>query len=130
MNFILNTMEMLFNTSTGLPSFSIIKLYRRKEFFNLKIHISTEAADWYKDELYLKDGDFVRFFARYGGFSSVQQGFSLGLSNDKPEDIGAKEEVNGVTYYIEDRDLWYFDDLDLYIDFNAKNFEPEFRISK
>jgi uncharacterized protein YneR len=96
----------------------------------MKIHISNEAADWYKDELVLKNGDFVRFFARYGGFSTVQQGFSLGLSNEKPEDVGVKLEMNGVTYFIEDRDLWYFDENDLYIDFNAKYLEPEFRISK
>jgi len=96
----------------------------------MKIHISNEAADWYKDELVLKNGDFVRFFARYGGFSTVQQGFSLGLSNEKPEDVGVKLEVNGVTYFIEDRDLWYFDENDLYVDFNAKYLEPEFRISK
>ncbi|AGK53888.1 HesB/YadR/YfhF family protein [Bacillus sp. 1NLA3E] len=96
----------------------------------MKIHISNEAADWYKDELVLKNGDFVRFFARYGGFSTVQQGFSLGLSNEQPEDVGVKLEMNGVTYFIEDRDLWYFDENDLYIDFNAKYLEPEFRISK
>lgn len=96
----------------------------------MKIHISNEAADWYKDELVLKSGDFVRFFARYGGFSTVQQGFSLGLSNEKPEDVGVKQEVNGITYFIEDRDLWYFDENDLYVDFNAKYLEPEFRISK
>ncbi|MDF2903326.1 MAG: hypothetical protein K0S25_964 [Bacillus sp. (in: firmicutes)] len=96
----------------------------------MKIHISNEAADWYKDELVLKNGDFVRFFARYGGFSTVQQGFSLGLSNEQPEDVGVKLEMDGVTYFIEDRDLWYFDENDLYIDFNAKYLEPEFRISK
>ena len=96
----------------------------------MKIHISNEAADWYKDELSLKEGDFVRFFARYGGFSTIQKGFSLGLSNDQPEDAGAKEVINGVTYFIEDRDLWYFDDSDLYIDFNREILEPEFRYSK
>ncbi len=96
----------------------------------MKIHISNEAANWYKDELVLQNGDFVRFFARYGGFSTVHQGFSLGLSNDKPEDVGVQLEVNGVTYFIEDRDLWYFDENDFYIDFNTKYLEPEFRISK
>jgi uncharacterized protein YneR len=96
----------------------------------MKIHISTDAANWYKDELLLKDGDCIRFFARYGGLNSFQPGFSLGLSGEEPEEIGAKEVVNGITYFIEDRDLWYFDNNDLYVDFNEKNFEPEFRVSK
>jgi uncharacterized protein YneR len=94
----------------------------------MKIHISNEAADWYKNELFLKEGDFVRFFARYGGFNNYQHGFSLGLSTEAPEDAGVKEVINGITYYIEDKDLWYFDDHDLYIDLNPKYMEPEFRI--
>lgn len=96
----------------------------------MKIHVSHEAAEWYKDELYLQKGDFVRFFARYGGVSTFQQGFSLGLSTDKPEDVGASEEIDGVTFFIEDKDIWYFDDKDLFIDFNKSHSEPEFRISE
>ncbi|WP_147534715.1 HesB/YadR/YfhF family protein [Bacillus marasmi] len=95
----------------------------------MKIHISHEAAQWYKNELQLKNGDNVRFYARYGGHSSVQQGFSLGLSTDVPMDIGVKEEIVGITFFIEDGDLWYFDEKDLYIDINQQFSEPEFRIS-
>lgn len=107
-----------------------MKVYRGKEFFIMKIHISNEAADWYKEEMLLKNGDFIRFFARYGGHSTVQKGFSLGLSIEEPHDIGVKEEIGGITYYVEDKDLWYFDDQDLFVEFNATIQEPEFRYSK
>jgi uncharacterized protein YneR len=90
----------------------------------MKIQISHDAAEWYKQELNLKDGDFVRFFARYGGCSTVQSGFSLGLSNEEPTDIGVKVLEDGVTYYIEEKDLWYFDDHDLIIDYQTKYEEP------
>lgn len=96
----------------------------------MKIHISNEAAAWYKEEMLLKDGDYIRFFARYGGHSTVQQGYSLGLSNEQPNDIGVEEKKDGVTYYVEDKDLWYFDNNDLFVDFNPKIKEPEFRYSK
>ncbi|AIE59935.1 hypothetical protein BMMGA3_07625 [Bacillus methanolicus MGA3] len=96
----------------------------------LKIQISDEAAAWYKDEMFLKEGDFVRFFARYGGCSTVQQGFSLGVSNEEPIDIGAETKKDGITFYIEEKDLWYFDENDLLIEFNSKLGEPEFHISK
>jgi len=94
---------------------------------NMKIVISDKAAEWYKDEMMLKDGDYVRFFARYGGCSTVQQGFSLGISNEQPVNIGVETEKDGIHYYIEEKDLWYFDDYDLFADFNEVANEPEYR---
>lgn len=90
----------------------------------MKIQISSEAAGWYKQELNLKPGDFVRFYVRYGGCSTVQSGFSLGISTDEPVDIGAKTVEDGITFYIEEKDIWYFDDHDLLVDYHAKYEEP------
>ena len=47
-----------------------------------------------------------------------------------PSDIGASAEKNGVTFYVEDQDLWFFEDYDLVISFNAKLNEPEFGYEK
>ncbi|MDR7078294.1 uncharacterized protein YneR [Neobacillus niacini] len=90
----------------------------------MNIQISSEAAAWYKRELNLKTGDFVRFYVRYGGCSTVQSGFSLGLSSEEPVDMGVSATEDGITYYIEEKDLWYFDDHDLIIDYLAKYDEP------
>lgn len=96
----------------------------------MKIHVSDQAGAWYKEEMLLRDGAYVRFYVRYGGFSTVQPGFSLGISDEEPDEIGAKLEKEGVTYFIEEKDLWYFDDHDLFIEFNSKYNEPEFHYSK
>ncbi|UII54131.1 HesB/YadR/YfhF family protein [Cytobacillus spongiae] len=93
----------------------------------MQIHINDEAARWYTNEFTLKTGDFVRFFARYGGCSTVQEGFSLGVSNEEPINLGIHTEKDGITYFIEEKDLWYFDGHDLYVDFNSKALEPVFR---
>jgi uncharacterized protein YneR len=90
----------------------------------MNIQISSAAAAWYKQELNLKNGDFVRFYVRYGGFSPVQKGFSLGISSDEPNDIGANTTVDGITFYVEEKDLWYFDDHDLIVDLHKKYEEP------
>ncbi|KAB7671117.1 HesB/YadR/YfhF family protein [Bacillus sp. B1-b2] len=92
----------------------------------MKIIISDKAAEWYKEEMLLQAGAYVRFFARYGGCSTVQQGFSLGISSEEPVNIGVSIEKNGIHYYIEEKDLWYFDDQDLYADFNEVANEPEY----
>jgi len=96
----------------------------------MNITISNEAVEWYIDEMDLKNGNFVRFYARYGGSSQIQKGFSLGISTEEPDQIGTKTTLNGITFYIEEKDLWYFDEHDLHIAFNPTLKEPEFQISK
>ncbi|MEH7393270.1 HesB/YadR/YfhF family protein [Bacillus sp. JJ1474] len=93
----------------------------------MKIHISDEAAAWYEDEMFLNKGDYVRFFARYGGCSTVQQGFSLGISKDEPVNAGAETTKNGITYFIEEKDIWYFDNHDLHVEYNNKAKEPDYK---
>lgn len=92
----------------------------------MKIHITDDAAFWYKNEMLLNEGDYVRFFARYGGCSTVQQGFSLGISKEEPFQAGIQTTKDGITYYIEEKDLWYFDEHDLVVDFNRDANEPEY----
>ncbi|MBD3107328.1 HesB/YadR/YfhF family protein [Bacillus sp. AGMB 02131] len=92
----------------------------------MKIIISDEAARWYENELSLKSGDYVRFFVRYGGNSTIQTGFSLGLAIEKPLSLGAIYKENGINYFIEEADLWYFDSKDLLIQFDQAVSEPIF----
>lgn len=79
----------------------------------MNMKVTKGALDWYKEELDLETGDHVRFFVRYGGCSNVQKGFSLGILKDRPMNIGTSTEVEGITFFIEESDLWYFDNHDL-----------------
>ncbi|WP_026695796.1 HesB/YadR/YfhF family protein [Peribacillus kribbensis] len=96
----------------------------------MEIKISDEAAKWYEEEMDLKTGDFVRFLARYGGCSTVQSGFSLGISKEEPINPGASSMKNGVTYFIEESDLWYFDNHNLEVGYNVQFQEPEITYGK
>jgi uncharacterized protein YneR len=92
----------------------------------MRLTIEEQAANWYKDELHLKQGDFIRFFVRYGGYGTVQAGFSLGVIKDVPEEIGISDESGGITFFVEEKDLWYFDEHSLHVKYNEKHAEPEF----
>ncbi|ADP32365.1 MULTISPECIES: HesB/YadR/YfhF family protein [Bacillus] len=92
----------------------------------MNMEIQKDALNWYKDELELENGDQVRFFVRYGGCSSVQKGFSLGVSKDEPQDIGISTEVEGITFFIEESDIWYFDNHDLLVSYSEASEEPVF----
>lgn len=92
----------------------------------MKITLSEDAAKWYEQELALKKGDYVRFFVRYGGNSTIQTGFSLGIQIDEPISVGTAITFNGINYYIEETDLWYFDSKELHIQMDQALNEPVF----
>ncbi|APH05098.1 HesB/YadR/YfhF family protein [Bacillus weihaiensis] len=92
----------------------------------MNLMINEHAAKWYIDELMLEKGDNVQFFVRYGGCSNVQKGFSLGVVKQNPEEVGSSVEANGITFFVEKRDLWYFDGHDLRVELDESEQEPVF----
>ncbi|MGW6300568.1 HesB/YadR/YfhF family protein [Peribacillus butanolivorans] len=96
----------------------------------MKLTISEQAAKWYSDELELQEGSHLRFYVRYGGHSSVQSGFSLGIMIEEPEAVAVATTLNKITFYVEEKDIWYFDGHDLLITFNENLTEPEFHYEK
>ncbi|HLR01515.1 MAG TPA: HesB/YadR/YfhF family protein [Virgibacillus sp.] len=95
----------------------------------MKITVSKVAANWYKQELSIQPKDNIQFFVRYGGVGGIVPGFSLGMQINTPEDPHATTTVEGVTFFIEQKDAWYFADKDLKIQMNHKVNEPEFSYS-
>lgn len=97
----------------------------------MKLQISKEVAKWYKKELDLTDASQLRFYVRYGGIGGNIPGFSLGIIKDEPANVHASVEVENITFFIENKDAWYFEENDLKIQLNRKIMEPEFKyISK
>lgn len=82
----------------------------------MKIALTDEALQWFKHEMEVEPGDTIRFYARYGGSSPFHEGFSLGMTREEPIAIGAEAVIDGVTYYIDEKDLWFFNDHNLHVD--------------
>lgn len=68
-------------------------------------------------------GEFIRFFARYGGSSQLHEAFSLGVTKDEPDEIASKVEHNGTTYYIDSYDDWFFGEYNLHVNVNPNSKE-------
>ncbi|MBM7097886.1 HesB/YadR/YfhF family protein [Bacillus sp. H-16] len=92
----------------------------------MKLDISDKAFDWFKDELDLESGEAVQFYVRYGGCGNFQSSFSLAMAKKDPEDPAVTKEVNHVTFYVEKKDEWYFDDKDLSVQLNEDSGEIEY----
>lgn len=71
----------------------------------------------------VEDGVNVRFYVRYGGAGGLQPGFSLGITVDEPQNAAVSIREEGVTYFIEENDLWYFDGHDLLVSVDERSSE-------
>ena len=92
----------------------------------MKIKISEEALQWFKEEMEASAGDFIRFYARYGGSSPFHEGFSIGMNREDPHDIGIVNEVDGIRFFIEKDDLWFFNDHDLQVHVHLDELKYEY----
>lgn len=50
----------------------------------------------------------------------------LGVSKDEPRQIGVSAEKDGITFFVEESDVWYFDGHDLLVTYNESAEEPVF----
>lgn len=55
------------------------KFYAKKMFEvnHMEIKLSKEAIGWFKQEMEAESGDYIRFYARYGGLHHFTRGFHL-----------------------------------------------------
>ena len=71
----------------------------------MKIKLTDEAVEWFKNELDLPEKNKVlQFYVRYGGEFQLKQGFSPAFRVEPSNDVE-----------IED-DLWYFEDHEVLVE--------------
>ncbi|GAA0134251.1 HesB/YadR/YfhF family protein [Paenibacillus sp. YSY-4.3] len=90
------------------------------------INVTKEAARWYKNELGVQEGQAIRFFARYSAGGTIHPGFALGIGIETPVSPGAVSEVDGITFYMEDKDLWYLKGYNLNVVYDQKHNDIEY----
>lgn len=74
----------------------------------VKLTVKEDAARWYKEQLDLRDGDFLRFFAQVYG-TSIHPNYSLGITKKPPQNMAIRTMVDGVTFYFDEVDAWFLD---------------------
>lgn len=86
----------------------------------MKLHISTEAANYYKSEMDLTDGDYLQFYAKlYGGIPTAYPGYFLGISLGKEGDIAIATEVAGITFYFRKENEWILKEHEMHVSMNG-----------
>ncbi|WP_205774551.1 HesB/YadR/YfhF family protein [Alkalicoccus luteus] len=93
----------------------------------MDMSVSNDAAVHMKRDMEVENGASIRFFVRYGGCGNIQTGFSLGVAIDEPVEAAASAESEGVIFYVEDKDSWYFGDRPFYVEWDEAAEEIAFR---
>ncbi|WP_059172871.1 HesB/YadR/YfhF family protein [Bacillus sp. FJAT-27445] len=68
-----------------------------------------KALSWFANEFGIKEPISIRLHPQYDGFGLQHKGFSLALSAEPPTDPCYLRELNGVTFYVEASDSWFFE---------------------
>ncbi|WP_339282307.1 hypothetical protein [Oceanobacillus sp. FSL K6-3682] len=91
----------------------------------MDIKVSEQVAKWYKEELALENEKNVRFFPRYGGVGGRIAGFSLGIKAEAPKNETTSTTVEGIHFFVEESDDWYFEGANLSVSYDESKKEPK-----
>lgn len=92
----------------------------------MKLTITPKAQEWFKREIELSDGQGIKFYGKVYGKTQVHDGFSVGMSVDTPETPLIEENTNGMMFFVEKADEWFFKGYDLVVDYDEKLEEPKY----
>jgi uncharacterized protein YneR len=85
------------------------------------ISIDEKAFSWFTKEFELNKPFSIRLFPQYAGLGQKNKGYSLAFSAETPTNAGFTQELNGITFYVENNDAWFFDETATYLTVNPTN---------
>lgn len=95
----------------------------------MKLTVDTKAASWFKEEVGIPEGSGIRFKTKIYSNSPVREGFGISIESDQPTDQAPVkyQADNGLVFFIEEDDLWFFDGHDLKVELNETLNEPHYK---
>lgn len=82
------------------------------------ISIDEKAATWFTREFEQNKPFSIRMFPQYAGFGQKHKGYSLAFSAETPANVGYTKELNGITFFVEGNDVWFFEDTETFLSAN------------
>ncbi|ALS01651.1 iron-sulfur cluster biosynthesis protein [Enterococcus silesiacus] len=96
----------------------------------MKLTITPRAQQWFKDEVGVTSDSGIRFYGKIYGKTDVHEGFSIAMSVEAPDQPLVKEVIDGITYFIEETDDWFFKGYDLLVDYDEETDEPKYKFAE
>lgn len=96
----------------------------------MKLTITPPAQKWFEEEVGVTSDSGIRFYGKIYGKTDVHDGFSIAMSVEAPDQPLVKEEIDGITYFIEETDDWFFKGYDLLVDYDEEKDEPKYKFAE
>ena len=96
----------------------------------MEITVTKEAQAWFEREMGVSPQRGVRFFGKVYGCSPINDGFSLAIEVNEPSHPIAQTVANGIVYYIERDDAWFFNRHHLRVSYDAELDEPIYQYER
>lgn len=84
------------------------------------ILIENNAYKWFENEFQSQKPFYIRLYPQYAGFGKKNKGYSLAFSKETPHVLGEEHEIEGITFYVESNDTWFFNDTDVEIKYSTE----------
>ena len=84
----------------------------------MKLTIDEKSQAWFEEEMGVSKERGVRFLGKVYGCSPIHEGFSLAVEVDTPNNPFVSVEKNGIIYFVETGDEWFFQGHDLDVVFD------------
>ncbi|TCI21028.1 adhesin [Exiguobacterium sp. SL-10] len=82
----------------------------------MKINVTDEALQFFKDEMEVEAGQTVRLFAKYGGSTDLTHGFSVGVITEDIDNAAVETEADGIRFVVAEQDEWLFQGQDVNVE--------------
>lgn len=61
---------------------------------------------------------FTCLYPQYAGFGLRNKGYSLAFALEKPAIAAQQQEIDGITFFVESNDTWFFEETDVEIKYS------------
>ncbi|MEF3303672.1 HesB/YadR/YfhF family protein [Paenibacillus sp. GYB003] len=80
----------------------------------MKLNVTDEAVRCFAEEWGFREGEHIRIYVRYAG--GGENPYALGIMSAKPIDAGLRATAGGMTFFMEEADVWFLENRDLTLD--------------
>ncbi|WP_165003263.1 MULTISPECIES: iron-sulfur cluster biosynthesis protein [unclassified Enterococcus] len=96
----------------------------------MELTVTEAAQKWFKTEVDPPEHYGIRFFGKVYGKTEVHDGFSIGMSVEQMEHPVKETMIDGMQFFIEEADEWFFKGYDLLVDYDPVLDEPVYHFNK
>ena len=97
----------------------------------MNLTVDQAAANWFKEEVGLRPNAGICFKTKIYASSPINPGFGIAVEPLEPENpIASYQADNGLVFFIEENDEWFFKGYDLKVTLSEDNQEPYYQFFK